>query len=281
MEIWALANQKGGTGKTTTAIHLAAALSARGKRVLLIDLDPQAHATLGLGLCAEGGPSIADAFLDDVPLAELLVAHHSGFHLIPAEVRLAEFEEQAERSLRPEGLLGRALAKLRARFDWVLLDCPPRADGILTINAIRAATTTLLVVETGAFAMQGALRARGIFEQAWNEFDALGGEFGASQPAFDLRLMATMFDQGAETDREFLIALQARFGEIMLESVVHRSEVLRRAVAYGVPASELEPAGQAVQDFMALAGDVLEHAAERGALPCPDLETGGLIPWMP
>lgn len=129
--------------------------------------------------------------------------------------------------------------------------------------------------------MQGALRARGIFEQAWNEFDALGGEFGASQPAFDLRLMATMFDQGAETDREFLIALQARFGEIMLESVVHRSEVLRRAVAYGVPASELEPAGQAVQDFMALAGDVLEHAAERGALPCPDLETGGLIPWMP
>lgn len=284
METWALANQKGGTGKTTTAINLAAALSSRGKRVLLVDLDPQAHATLGLGVSAEGGPSIADVFLSGAPLGPLVQTHPSGFHLVPAEVRLAEFEELAERSLRPEGLLKRALAELESRFDWVLLDCPPRADGILTINAIRAATTTLLVVETGAFALQGALRARGIFEASWNELQEF--DQGLDDAEFDLRLMATMFDPEQETAREFLIALQARFGEIMLDTVVRRAEVLRRAVAYGVPAETLEPDSSAVRDFVALSGDVLLHATTRRSAgritPAPlpsEFEPG--VPWMP
>ena len=104
MRTWALANQKGGTGKTTTAIHLAAALSAHGKRCLLIDLDPQAHATLGLGHAVEDGASIARTFLAGTPLAELVRATPGGFHLVPADPRLAEFEEVAERSLRPMAL---------------------------------------------------------------------------------------------------------------------------------------------------------------------------------
>jgi chromosome partitioning protein len=251
MEIWALANQKGGTGKTTTAIHLSAALAAQGKRSLLIDLDPQAHATLGLGMAVEDGRSIAAAFLDGVPLSRLLRTSGAGFHVIPSEGRLAEFEEVAERSLQPEGILALALEELAPRYDWVVLDCPPRADGVITANAVRAATTTLLVVETGAFAMQGALKARSIFEERARERGRRG----------ELRLMATMVDREKRISREFLVALQARFGPIMLDTVVRRDEVLREAVACGVPAPQLDEESDAAQDFDALAAEILALTA--------------------
>ena len=114
MQIWALANQKGGTGKTTTAINLAASLSALGKRVCLIDLDPQAHATLGLGCFAEEAGSVARLFLDGVPLASLCASAPGGFHLVPATQELAEFEAVAERTLGPERLLESALVPLAA-----------------------------------------------------------------------------------------------------------------------------------------------------------------------
>jgi len=251
MQTWALANQKGGTGKTTTAIHLAAALAAQGKRCLLIDLDPQAHATLGLGVAVEDGSSIAATFLDGKPLNALVRTTTAGFHLIPSEARLGEFEEVAERSLQPEGILAAALSELTARYDWVLLDCPPRADGVITLNAIRAATTTLLVVETGAFALQGALRARRIFEEHAREMGS----------PVSLRLVATMFHPSSRVSREFLIALQARFGTIMLDTVVRWDEALREAVAYGVPATEIAPHSAAAVDFDALAAEILARVA--------------------
>ena len=96
MQIWALANQKGGTGKTTTAINLAASLAALGKRVCLIDLDPQAHATLGLACHAEEEGSVARAFLDGAPLSTLVRTVPGGFHLVPATLGLSEFEQVAE-----------------------------------------------------------------------------------------------------------------------------------------------------------------------------------------
>src|SRR5688572_30809728 len=109
MQIWALANQKGGTGKTTTAINLAASLASLGKRVCLIDLGPQAHATLGLACHAEDEGSIARLFLDGVPLATLLRSAPGGFHLVPSTLELAEFEQVAERTLGPERILDRGL----------------------------------------------------------------------------------------------------------------------------------------------------------------------------
>ncbi|HED66965.1 MAG TPA: ParA family protein [Planctomycetes bacterium] len=268
MQIWALANQKGGTGKTTTAIHLAGALAGHGKRCLLVDLDPQAHATLGMGVAVEEGVSIASTFLDSTPLRRVIRTTRAGFHLAPSEVRLGEFEEVAERSLLPEGILAGALGEVSARYDWVILDCPPRADGVLTRNAIRAATMTLLVVETGAFALQGALRARRLFEEQTREL-------GRPLP---LRLLATMFERDSPMSREFLIALQARFRGIMLDTVIRRDEVLRRAVACGIPAPNLDPNADAVDDFEALAEEVAGIAQEadswipRGACSPPTFQ---------
>ena len=257
MQTWALANQKGGTGKTTTSIHLAAALAKHGKRCLLVDLDPQAHATLGLGVSVDDGLSVASAFLDDVPLAELVRTTPAGFHLIPSCARLAEFEEVAERMLQPEGRLERALAELEARYDWVLFDCPPRADGVITLNAVRAADTTLLVVETGAFALQGALEARRIFE----------ARSDAGERTQNLRLLATLFRPREPISREFLIALQARFGAIMLDTVIRDDPALREAVAYGIPAPHLDERTHAAQDFDALAREVLELRGVTQATP--------------
>jgi chromosome partitioning protein len=254
MQIWALANQKGGTGKTTTAINLAASLASLGKRVCLVDLDPQAHATLGLSCHAEDEGSVARLFLDGFPLAPLQRSVPGGFHLVPSTLELAEFEQVAERTLAPERILERALAALDGRYDWVLLDCPPRADGVLCANAVRAATTTLMVVETGAFALQGALQARKLFE-------ALATHH--ARP-LDLRYLATRFDRGAALSRELLVAMQARFGRAMLDTVIRRDPALREAAAYGVPVRKLDPASRGALDHDALARELLTHD-QRGA----------------
>lgn len=251
MQIWALANQKGGTGKTTTAINLAASLAALGKRVCLLDLDPQAHATLGLGCHAEERDSISRAFLDGVPLSSLVTVVPGGFHLVPATAELAEFEAVAERTLRPEGLLEAALREFEGRYDWVLLDCPPRADGVLCASAVRAATTTVLVVETGTFALQGALQAARLFTE-------LGEDLGRG---IDLVYLATLFERRSVLGRELLVAMQARFGAGLLETVIRRDAALREAAAHGLPVRKFDPAARGALDHDALAREVTARVA--------------------
>ncbi|MEQ1891082.1 MAG: ParA family protein [Planctomycetota bacterium] len=259
MQIWALANQKGGTGKTTTAINLAASLSALGQRVCLIDLDPQAHATLGLGCFTEESGSLARLFLDGVPLASLLTSAPGGFHLVPATQELSEFEAVAERTLGPERVLEGALASMAGRYDWVLLDCPPRADGVLCANAVRAATTTALVVETGAFALQGSLSAARIFGELAQD---LGREL-------DLAYLATLFDRRSALARELLVAMQARFGACMLDTVIRRDPALREAAAHGMPVRKFDPAARGALDHDALARELLERAIPNSAARPP------------
>lgn len=254
MRVLALVNQKGGCGKTTAAINWAGALAARGRRVLLVDLDPQAHATMGLGVSAEGAPSLIDVLLGDALIDEALVACKGGVWLLPATARLAEFEEQSERTIQPEGVLERALEGTRSAFDDVVLDCPPRVDGVLAANALRAAGTAVLVVETGAFALQGAVQALRVLDEMREE----RGE------AFDLAVLGTMFDRRTNFARELLVALHARFAEEMFETVIRTSVRLREAAACGVPVQVLDPGCRATRDFDALAA---EWIARDAALP--------------
>jgi chromosome partitioning protein len=247
MNTLAFVNQKGGCGKTTTAVNLAGALAARGQRVLLVDLDPQAHATLALSVAVEAGErSIADVLLRGTALRETLREGPGGIALVPATLELGELEEAAARTLHPERLLSQALTEVEDDFDFVLLDCPPRADGVLTANALRAADVAVLVIEMGAFALQGALKAQRVFDDLARELDV----------RFQLRVVGTLFDRRTELARELLIGTQARFAGLLFDTVVHQSTRLREAAASGVPVQVLDPACRATRDFEALAEEV-------------------------
>lgn len=285
MHTLAFVNQKGGCGKTTAAVNLAGALARKGERVLLVDLDPQAHATMALSCAVEEEPTIADVLLDGVALAAAVQPAPGGVALVPATLALSELEEAAGRLVHPERLLGGALAAIAGDYDFALIDCPPRADGVLTANAVRAADTAVLVVETGAFALQGAFRAIGILEE-------VAGDAAAE---FDLRVLGTLFDRRTSLARELLIGTQARFGALMFDTVIHENVRLREAAAVGVPVQTLDPGCRAARDFDALAEEVRELAAERrdtladvaalaGRARRPDTGTASTLeemePWM-
>ena len=251
MHVLALVNQKGGCGKTTTAVNLAAALSAAGERVLLVDLDPQAHATLALGCAIEDEPSLVDVLRERVTIRETVQTAPGGIWLLPATAELSEFEEEAARSIAPERALRRALAVSRLAYDFVVLDCPPRTDGVLAANALRAADTAVLVVESGTFALQGALRALELLEETAATVD---------QP-FSVRAVGTMFDRRLRIARELLVGMHAQLGEILFDTTIRTSVRLREAAAAGVPVNVLDPAARAADDFRALAVEVRAHAA--------------------
>jgi len=280
MHTLALVNQKGGCGKTTTAVNLAGALAAAGERVLVVDLDPQAHGTLALGCAPEDGPTVGDVLGGSATAADAIRNAPGGLSLLPAVSDLAAFEEEAERMLRPERRLREALVEVASQFDYAVLDCPPRADGVLAANALRAADTALLVVESGAFALQGALKALVVFENMPFAPLQLEGDDGDSDGGGEqvndrgdrgpltVRVVGTLFDRRTRLDRELLIAMQCRFGERLFNTVIRNSVRLREAAACGLPVSVMAPRSPAAEDFVNLATEVQEHA--RGLLqPMP------------
>jgi len=245
LRVLPLVNQKGGCGKTTSAVNLAGALAARGHRVLLVDVDPQAHATLGLGVDPEG-PSVADVLLERCPITRAVRPIVDGLWLLPANGDLVEFEEVSARRIESEHVLRRALAPEAELWDFVLIDCPPRVDGVLSLNALCAATTAILVIETGAFALQGALRALEVLADA--------GE--AHRTAFDVRAIATMYDGRTRIAKELLVALHARFGPLLFDTAIRTNVRLQEAAAHGRTIQRHSPRSKAAIDFAALAAEV-------------------------
>jgi chromosome partitioning protein len=261
MQVFSLVNQKGGCGKTTAAVNLAGALAQRGDRVLLVDLDPQAHATMALGWAAGEVPELFDVLRGSVPARSAVYLAPGGIGLLPTTLRLAEFEETAARKVHPERVLAGALATLANDYDVVLLDCPPRVDGVLAANALGASDVAVLVVETGAFALQGAVQARKLLDEirADRRLD------------FGVRVLGTLFDRRTRFAREVLIALQARFGTQMFETVVRNSVRLREVAALGAPVQVIDPGCRAASDFAALADEVgaLIRSREEAAAGAP------------
>ena len=261
MRTFAIVNQKGGSGKTTTAINLAAIFAHRGQRTLLIDLDPQSHCATGLGVpegCVQ--KSISEVLLaDDVSKldrSEFLWEAARNLDLIPSTMRLAGLEAPGgglhQRSDRDRRLAA-VLSALKDKYDRCVIDCPPTI-GLLTFNALRAARETLIPVETGFFALRGA-------EKQWRTIRQLIDRLGRP---IACHMIATIYDERSSLATEILHALKRRFTGLILPVVIRENEALREAISFGQPVIEYAPNSQAAEDYKELVDWLDDHPPRRG-----------------
>ncbi|MBM3523164.1 MAG: ParA family protein [Alphaproteobacteria bacterium] len=229
MRIFALANQKGGVGKTTTAINLATALAALGHRVLLVDLDPQGNASTGLGMAAEArGPGSYAVLIGSVPLRDAVVPTSVPLlSLVPATVDLLGAEIELVDLPRREFRLADAFADVRRHgdFDFVFIDCPP-ALGFLTLNALTAADSILVPLQCEFFALEGLshlMRTVDLVRQRFNPHLAIDG------------VVLTMYDRRNSLSDQVAADVRSHFGERVFETTIPRNVRIAEAPSHGKP----------------------------------------------
>lgn len=253
MRTFAVINQKGGCGKTSTAINLAAAFAAAGRRTLLVDVDPQGHCALGLSVPeAQLEQSIADGLL--TPPGGGIDAHRlvwqiSGrLDLLPSTTNLAAVEARLADAPDRDRRLANVLGHLAERYELAVIDCPP-SIGLLTFNALRAAGEVLIPVETGYFAYAGAIKQAATLQVLADRLNR--------RVAF--HVLPSMHDTRTQLARRIAGQLHERFGSRVLPTPIHHSVKLREAASFGQPIVEYDPASRAAQDFERLATHLL-HA---------------------
>ena len=251
MRTIAIVNQKGGCGKTTTTVNLAGCLAAQGARVLIADVDPQAHATLALGVDSEA----LDEHLYEVlaepagveRLDKVIVNVADGLDLAPSGMALAALEPRlAEETLqrRTEGL-ATALQTVTPRYDYALLDCPPNV-GLLTFSALRAASEVIVPVETSRFAIHGVQKLLETIDILCQRLDH----------HLAVRILATLYDGRTRFARKMLGEIRELFGHECFDTVIRPNVKLREAVERGIVIQCYAPSANGALDYSALAVEV-------------------------
>jgi chromosome partitioning protein len=255
MKIVAIANQKGGVGKTTTAVNLGAALAELGHRILIVDLDPQANATSSFGLQGVEQISLYEPLLGEASITEKIVpTRRDDLFIVPADLDLAGAEVEIARMPNHLTRLAETLKPLHAddTFDFVFLDCPPSL-GILMSNALAAADELLTPIQCEYFALEGLVKIVRLVEQVRDS--------GANKHLEISGIVMTMFDARTNLSGQVVAEVRQHFGERVYETVIPRSVRLSEAPSFGKSILEYAPTGAAAQAYRALAREFIERHA--------------------
>ncbi len=250
-----IANQKGGVGKTTTCVNLAASLSATRRRVLLVDMDPQGNATMGSGVDKNDLTStVCDVLLGEKTAKEAVVkTPESGYDLLPANADLTAAEVQLMNKIGRERQLDLALDKVRGDYDYILIDCPPSLN-MLTVNALVAANGVVIPMQCEYYALEGLSSLLDTIEQIRISVN----------PQIKLEgLLRTMYDPRNNLSNDVSSELIEHFGDQVYRTVIPRNVRLAEAPSYGQPILQYDKNSRGSMAYLALAGEVLRRDAKQ------------------
>jgi chromosome partitioning protein len=243
-----IANQKGGVGKTTTAINLSACVAAAEKKTLLIDNDPQANATSGVGVSAAEGSTVYEVLVGDKDINDMIIETRMPFlSIIPSHINLVGAEIELVEMENRERLLAKALEPIREKFDFIIVDCPPSL-GLLTLNALTAADSVLIPVQCEYFALEG-------LGQLFNTINMVKKTLN---PNLDIEgVLLTMYDSRLKLSHQIVDEVKRYFGGKVFKTIVSRNIRLSEAPSFGQPIILYDAVSSGARNYMELAREIL------------------------
>ncbi|MBQ5845849.1 MAG: ParA family protein [Selenomonadaceae bacterium] len=249
-KIIAVANQKGGVGKTTTSVNLSAAFAEMGKKVLLIDCDPQGNATSGLGIEKDGLElSIYDALINDTPMEEIIIQTQFGLDMVPSVMDLAGAEVELVNLDDKQYRLKKAVELVKDKYDYILIDCPPSL-GHVTLNALTAADSVLLPLQCEFYALEGLsqlLSTVQLVQEQLNENLRIEG------------LVLTMYDSRTNLAEQVVEEVKTHFPDMVYATKIPRNVRLSEAPSFGKPIFAYASSAKGAQAYMSLAEEVVAN----------------------
>ena len=248
-KVMAIINQKGGVGKSTTSIDLAAALGALGKQVLLIDLDPQGNSTSGLGIEKNQLTGcVYNVLLQEESLTEVIIPDvYEGLDVVPATINLAGAEVELVSMMARENRLKEAIGPIRGKYDYVFIDCPPSL-GLLTLNALVASDKLLIPIQCEFYALEGVTKLLDTMKRVKTYLNPSLDIFG---------VLLTMYDGRTTLSKQVAGEVRSFFGKLVFDVVIPRSVKISEAPSFGEPITVYDPAGKGAESYIDLAKEVI------------------------